>query len=59
MVGHYASERFAMESLAQRLQTLPQLLKVHAKSASGDSFRVWASRCERDVIAVDRNSPNP
>ncbi len=59
MLGHYASERFAMESLAQRLQTLPQLLKIHAKSASTDDFRVWASRHERDVIAVDRNSPNP
>ncbi len=59
MLGHYASERFAMESLAQRLQTLPQLVKIHAKSTPVDNFRVWASRRERDVIAVDRNSPNP
>lgn len=59
MLGHYASERFAMESLAQRLQTSPDLLKIHAKSASTDDFRVWASHRECDVIAVDRNSPNP
>ncbi|TWT74388.1 Nif3-like dinuclear metal center hexameric protein [Allorhodopirellula solitaria] len=59
MLGHYASERFAMESLAQRLQTLPSLVKIHAKSAQSDDFRVWASRRERDVIAVDPISPNP
>lgn len=59
MVGHYASERFAMDSLAQRLQNLPQWVKIHAKSSHVDNLRVWASRHERDVIAVDRNSPNP
>lgn len=59
MVGHYASERFAMESLAQRLQNLPTLAKIGAKSSSPDHFRVWASHQERDVIAVDRNSRNP
>lgn len=59
MVGHYASERFAMESLAQRLQNLPSLAKIRAKATCSENFEVWASRQERDVIAVDRNSPNP
>lgn len=59
MVGHYASERFAMESLAKRLQNLPSLAKIRAKTTCSENFEVWASRHERDVIAVDRNSPNP
>lgn len=52
LVGHYASERFAMEELAQRLQRLPENLKKSARlAASGDlDYQVWASRDEKDVI---------
>jgi dinuclear metal center YbgI/SA1388 family protein len=59
MVGHYASERFAMEALAQRLQSSPELNKLHAKTAGEQEFRVWASLREQDVIAVDPVSQNP
>ncbi len=59
MVGHYASERFAMETLAQRLQSSPELNKLHAKTGGEQDFRVWASLREQDVIAVDPISQNP
>ena len=40
LLGHYASERFAMEILANRLsETLPEL-------------KIWASRLERDPIQL-------
>lgn len=52
LVGHYASERFAMEELAQRLQAYPLTLKKSANlAASGDlEYQVWASKDEMDVI---------
>ncbi|EMI41426.1 Nif3-like dinuclear metal center hexameric protein [Rhodopirellula sp. SWK7] len=59
LVGHYASERFAMESLARRLQTLPDSLKPKARMANEAGLEVWASRREHDVIAVDPVSQNP
>ncbi|MCM2372978.1 Nif3-like dinuclear metal center hexameric protein [Aporhodopirellula aestuarii] len=59
LVGHYASERFAMESLARRLQTELASLKPQARMANEAGPEVWASRRERDVIAVDPVSQNP
>ncbi|MFG0287628.1 MAG: Nif3-like dinuclear metal center hexameric protein [Rhodopirellula sp. JB044] len=59
LVGHYASERFAMESLAQRLQTMLGSLKSTVKMANEAGLEVWASRREHDVIAVDPVSQNP
>lgn len=61
LLGHYASERFAMEALAQRLHSLPNTVKINAKSDNGGDFQAWASRRERDVfpIAVDPVSQNP
>lgn len=40
LLGHFASERFAMESLAQRIST------------EHSDLRVWASRDERDPIRI-------
>ncbi|SMP53861.1 dinuclear metal center protein, YbgI/SA1388 family [Neorhodopirellula lusitana] len=52
LVGHYASERFAMDALAQRLQSAIGELPGAAKSANDRDMacKVWASHDERDVI---------
>jgi len=53
LVGHYASERFAMVGLAKQLaDALPEL-------AAAENGWVRASEADRDVIAVDPVSPNP
>jgi len=66
LVGHYASERFAMKSLARRLQTSLENVKIKANTsdtANTNDWQIWASRRERDVfalsIAVDPVSENP
>ncbi|MEM1225995.1 MAG: Nif3-like dinuclear metal center hexameric protein [Planctomycetota bacterium] len=53
MVGHYASERFAMESLATRLSS------AIAAASPDAEMRVSASRSEADPITVDRAVANP
>ena len=59
LVGHYASERFAMETMAQRLQSELASASGTANPVGKDSdlplktgsdCQVWASRDERDVI---------
>ena len=54
IVGHYFSERFAMDKLARRLLSLPQDLPKSAKMTDSDQFdyQVWASRREKDVFWV-------
>ncbi|TWT87823.1 Nif3-like dinuclear metal center hexameric protein [Neorhodopirellula pilleata] len=62
MVGHYYSERFAMDELARRLRSLPLELQKSAKMTHPDpqDYQVWASRREKDVfldqpMSVDRS----
>lgn len=58
MLGHYFSERFAMDELARRLLSLPQELQQSAKmtDSNGPDYQVWASRREKDVFLARSTS---
>ncbi|MEO9935137.1 Nif3-like dinuclear metal center hexameric protein [Rhodopirellula bahusiensis] len=65
LVGHYASERFAMETLAEQLlqeiQPLHETFADDRDSSPPDPAGNWvrSSQRERDPIAVDPISLNP